>query len=98
MNQAESDKWRDLLVDLVRHLDAQDKELARRISELEARPSLEFCGVFEPGRSYRQGGCVTSDGSLFVALIDSPDGRPGKSGAWRLACKRGRDGRDGRAR
>src|SRR5262245_6134616 len=41
VNQAESDQLRDLLVELVRHLDQKDRELARRIEALEQRSAHE---------------------------------------------------------
>jgi integrin beta 3 len=61
-------------------------------------------GVFretgqESGAQYERGDGVTYGGSFWIAQKDSPTGKPGEPGAdgWRLAVKRGRDGRDGAA-
>lgn len=50
-------------------------------------------GVYRPGVTYRKASLVTAQGSLWMALEDTSD-RPGDSKAWRLAVKRGRDGKD----
>ena len=70
--------------------------LKARIAELEARPAgTKYLGVHEHGRAYGKGDFVTKDGSLWAALRDHP-GEPGtERSGWRLAVKRGRDGRDG---
>ena len=86
MDKRDADALGKTLVGLTAHLKGEIAGLERRITELEARPSLEFCGTFETGRNYRRGSVVTEDGSMFVALIDSPDGRPGE--VWRLASCR----------
>jgi len=52
-------------------------------------------GVFVEGREYRTGDGVSLGGSFWIAQLDNPAGRPGTSDAWRLAVKRGRDGKDG---
>ena len=62
----------------------------------ELGPGLRYKGVYQPGIQYASGDAVTCGGSIFVAMKDTterPDHR-GESEAWRLACKRGRDGRD----
>lgn len=51
-------------------------------------------GVFRPGESYRKGDTVTWGGSAWVAQRDT-DAKPETDDSWRLAVKRGRDGRDG---
>ena len=50
-------------------------------------------GVFHSGNSYLKGEWCTHEGSLWIAQADTAD-KPGSSAAWRLAVKRGRDGRD----
>lgn len=51
-------------------------------------------GVYKPGVLYRKGAAVTAQGSLWIAQGDTRE-RPGDgSTAWRLAVKKGRDGRD----
>ena len=52
-------------------------------------------GIWREGASYAAGDAVTHGGSLFIAQADTA-ARPGKSDDWRLAVKRGTDGRDAR--
>lgn len=47
------------------------------------------------GGSYEQGDGVTFAGSFWIAQKDTSS-KPGESSDWRLAVKRGQDGRDGR--
>lgn len=49
-------------------------------------------GVWEQ-RAYETGDAVSYGGSLWIAQHDTEDA-PGTSKAWRLAVKKGRDGRD----
>ena len=49
-------------------------------------------GVWRDG-AFLKGDCVTYGGSIFVAEEDTSD-KPEQGKAWRLAIKRGRDGRD----
>lgn len=51
-------------------------------------------GVYRPGRSYEKGDGATYGGSFWIAQKDSPEGVPGGSADWRLAVKKGRDGKD----
>lgn len=58
-------------------------------------------GVFseagKPGGGlYEKGDGVTFGGSFWIAQVDGPQGAPGISKDWRLAVKKGRDGKDGR--
>ena len=46
--------------------------------------------------AYQRGDGVTLGGSFFIAQADTT-AKPGKSDEWRLAVKRGADGRDLRA-
>lgn len=52
-------------------------------------------GVFKEGEMYSQGDAVTFGGSLWIARKMEPDGKPGLSDDWRLAVKKGRDGKHG---
>ena len=52
-------------------------------------------GVWKEGTSYAAGDGVTLGGSFFIAQRDTTT-KPGKSDDWRLAVKRGTDGRDAR--
>jgi integrin beta 3 len=50
-------------------------------------------GVWKEGTSYAAGDGVTLGGSFFIAQTGT-SAKPGKSDDWRLAVKRGNDGRD----
>jgi integrin beta 3 len=52
-------------------------------------------GVWKEGASYVPGDGVTLGGSFFIAQAETA-AKPGKSDDWRLAVKRGSDGRDAR--
>jgi Collagen triple helix repeat (20 copies) len=52
-------------------------------------------GVWKEGAAYNRGDAVSLGGSLFIAQADT-GAKPGKSDDWRLAVKRGSDGRDAR--
>ena len=55
-------------------------------------------GVFVEGERYLQNDGVTFGGSFWISQKDEPSGKPGNgSSDWRLAVKKGRDGRDGKA-
>lgn len=56
-------------------------------------PALLDQGVWREGSAYSKGDCVSFGGSLFIAQEDTSD-KPETSKAWRLAVKRGRDGKD----
>lgn len=53
-------------------------------------------GVYKEGSAYRRGDAVTWGGSLWIAQKDAPDSKPGMGDGWRLAVKKGRDGKDGK--
>lgn len=55
-------------------------------------PTMLDRGVWREGE-YEKGDTVTFGGSAFIAQRDTTD-KPETSDAWRLAVKRGRDGRD----
>jgi integrin beta 3 len=52
-------------------------------------------GVWKEGTTYAAGDGVTLGGSFFIAQTDTA-AKPGQSNEWRLAVKRGADGRDHR--
>lgn len=52
-------------------------------------------GVWKEGNVYERGDGVTFGGSFWIAQKDTDD-KPGTSDAWRLAVKKGRDGKDGK--
>jgi hypothetical protein len=51
-------------------------------------------GVYKEGQVYKQGDCVTWGGSLWIAQHDNPQ-KPESGNGFRLAVKKGRDGKDG---
>jgi hypothetical protein len=51
-------------------------------------------GVFKEGQTYAKGNGVTWAGSFWIAQESTAD-KPDTGKGWRLAVKRGRDGRDG---
>lgn len=58
-------------------------------------PSVIDRGPYKSGNEYEKGDGVTHGGSFWIAQDDKPEGVPGMGGkGWRLAVKKGRDGRD----
>jgi hypothetical protein len=53
-------------------------------------------GVYRPEQNYKRGDGVSFGGSFWIAQVDDSADKPGTSEAWRLAVKRGRDGKDGK--
>ena len=51
-------------------------------------------GVFRDGEAYEKGDGVTFGGCFWISQKDAPEGRPGNTDDWRMAVKRGRDGRE----
>lgn len=51
-------------------------------------------GVFAKEAAYERGDGVSYGGCLWIAQKDAPEGVPGGSNDWRLAVKKGRDGKD----
>lgn len=52
-------------------------------------------GTYKTDGSYERGDAVTHGGCLWIAQHDNPEGAPGMGGkGWRLAVKKGRDGKD----
>lgn len=57
-------------------------------------PAIIDRGVFSGEKAYEQGDGTTYGGCYWIAQKDAPEGVPGGSADWRLAVKKGRDGRD----
>ena len=57
-------------------------------------PAVIDRGVFKEGQAYTLGDAVTFGGSLWIAQKDTTDKPDGPDTGWRLAVKKGRDGRD----
>ena len=72
--------------------------LTKSNGETEARsfdvPVMIYRDVYQPGRKYYPGDCVTFAGSVWHCFEETSD-RPNEAGSagWKLAVKRGRDGR-----
>jgi integrin beta 3 len=66
------------------------------IKEVRFRVRGRYRGPWKDGDGYGLDDTVSQGGSGWVALVDSPKGKPGDgSGEWQLFVKKGRDGRDG---
>ncbi len=66
------------------------KAMRAEIAELKARPTMKYCGVFQQGKSYTVGDCVTRSGSIWHCDHDT-DQAPGNGNrSWTLAVKSGR--------
>lgn len=59
-------------------------------------PFLYYRGVYQPDVVYEAGDAVSYGGSMHVAERDTRDVPRGPDSGWRLAVKRGRDGKDAR--
>jgi hypothetical protein len=57
-------------------------------------PYVRDMGVWGEGRSYLKGDGVTWGGSFWIAQDDTADKPEASAKSWRLAVKRGRDGKD----
>lgn len=61
-------------------------------------PCIIDRGTYDPKAAYRKGDAVSWGGSLWIAQKDAPAGKPGEGDDFRLAVKKGRDGRDTEAK
>lgn len=66
------------------------------ISKTFKTPNVIDRGIFKDGGEYAACDGVTFGGSFWIARKDSPQGKPGDAEDWRLAVKKGRDGKDAR--
>ncbi len=66
--------------------------VAGQIHEVKTAVVLD-AGIWKDGNVYVAGDGVTHGGSWWIAKQETAE-KPGKSDAWRLAVKRGNDGRD----
>lgn len=57
-------------------------------------PAVIDRGVYGAEKAYEQGDGTTYGGCYWIAQKDAPEGVPGASADWRLAVKKGRDGKD----
>jgi hypothetical protein len=75
------------------HIENIVRPLEQRITELEARPSLKYSGVFDAGRQYGPGEFTTFRGSLWHCNETTHGETPGTGTKWVLAVKHGKDAR-----
>lgn len=67
------------------------------VQVVEARMNVVLDrGVWREGHTYERGDGVSFGGSTWIAQTDVPTSKPGTNGDWRLAVKKGRDGKDWR--
>ncbi len=88
--------------DMTEELADDGRTIIRRYSRGDQVKEFRFAlsvvldrGVFKDGTEYTAGDGTTSGGSFWIAQGTTKD-KPGTSDAWRLAVKKGRDGKDGR--
>lgn len=58
-------------------------------------PRFKDQGVYAAERQYIEGDGVTFGGNFWIAQRDNPETKPAEGSDWRLAVRKGRDGRDG---
>ena len=57
-------------------------------------PAMIDRGVFEQGKEYREGDTVSWGGHMWVVKAERTEAKPNEGGTdWRLAVRRGRDGK-----
>ena len=71
-------------------LKARIKELETRLNEVELG-GVKYFGTHSRVIDYKRGSMVTHNGSLWSAIKDCPQGKPGDTPDWHLVVKRGRD-------
>jgi hypothetical protein len=71
-----------------------EKDGARKEHSLRFSVPL-YRGTFASGADYEKGDCVTWGGSIWIAQVDAPEGNPSEASKdWKLAVKRGRNGKE----
>lgn len=88
--------------DMTEELADDGRTIIRRYSRGEQVKEVRFTlpvvldrGVYKDGVEYVAGDGVSFGGSFWIARAVTKD-KPGTSDSWRLAVKKGRDGKDGR--
>lgn len=73
------------------------KALETRVADLEERPTVEYRGVWKSDEKYKRGHLVTHSGSVWHCELAGSGIVPGNGATgWRLAVKRGENGKDAR--
>jgi hypothetical protein len=79
------------------YVDRSIDALWEEVKALKDRPEFSDAGIWVHDKTYKTGNGVSESGSFWIAKRDTTFGeKPGASDAWRLAVKRGKDGRDAR--
>ncbi len=87
--------WKRVLGVVVEEVAAKLKEQNARIAALEDRiAEFKYRGIWQSGIVYRECNSVTDNGSLWICMARESTQRPGNGSDWRLAVKRGKDGKD----
>jgi hypothetical protein len=69
--------------------------LVERLDKLEAQQAAwKYVGVWSAERSYQANNWATYDGSVWCALRDSKGAKPGDGDSWKLAVRKGQNGKD----
>jgi hypothetical protein len=77
------------------HLETENERLKVLVETLNARPTLEYMGVWAEDTVYSKGHVVTHGGSMWFCHQQNRGTRPGPTPTiWQLCVKSGRDGRD----
>jgi Carbohydrate binding domain./Collagen triple helix repeat (20 copies). len=58
-------------------------------------PVLIYDEIYQEGKEYRRGHCVTYGGSMWHCQVENTSAKPGTSADWRLMVRQGRAGKDG---
>ena len=85
-----------VMMEYVKALRARLDEQGKKITQLETT-RMKYCGVWKHGTAYCEGDFVTLRGCVWACVAPTNSATPGKSPAWRLAVKAGRDGKDAKA-
>lgn len=87
----------DILHDGGRKFTFRFQRGARIIERAFTVPVMLDRGVYSEGKDYETGDAVSFGGSVWIAQADTQE-RPGTGDGWRLAVKKGRDGKSAEAR
>jgi hypothetical protein len=72
-------------------LKRQIADLEQKVATLEARPAVEYAGIWQDGKTYPAGSLCTRSGSLWLATCGSTSVTPGDGNAcWKLIVKQGK--------
>jgi hypothetical protein len=82
---------------LKEHIAATIAPIVARLDKLEMQHAdWKYVGVWSGDRQYSENNWCTYDGSVWHAQRDSKGAKPGDGDSWRLAIRRGQNGKDAR--